>query len=91
MLTRYWIELDKGHPALSTSPYRAIVGFGCGVTALSVDDAIAILSSALGAEELRPAITAIAPDVDISGLDPGHVLTNLGDPSRRGIWFPSGL
>lgn len=29
-------------------------------------------------------------DVDVSTLDPEHVLPNTGVPAARGIWFPLG-
>jgi hypothetical protein len=28
-------------------------------------------------------------DVDVRDLDAGHVLENMGDVTRRGVWFPS--
>jgi hypothetical protein len=30
----------------------------------------------------------VVEDVDVSQLDAGHVLPNMGDPTLRGVWFP---
>ena len=38
----------------------------------------------------EPPIESISEDVDISTLDEGHVRPNMGNPLRRGIWFPIG-
>jgi hypothetical protein len=41
------------------------------------------------AREMPPIIEVIE-DVEVSALDPAHVLPNMGDPSQQGVWFPMG-
>ena len=83
-LRRYWITF-------SLPPHELPVGtgFGCGVTAYGRDDALAMVSDLLFDGE-EPPIESISEDVDISTLDEGHVRPNMGNPLRRGIWFPIG-
>jgi hypothetical protein len=38
-----------------------------------------------------PKIIEIQEDVDVSKLDPKHVVPNIGSVTIRGIWFPMGL
>jgi hypothetical protein len=63
---------------------------GCGVTALDEADALKILRERVFVNHRFPDIKNTATDVDISKLDSGHVPPNMGDPSRRGVWFPLG-
>lgn len=35
-----------------------------------------------------PPIDRVVQDVDVSELESGQVVPNLGDPTRRGVWFP---
>ena len=78
-LHRYWIKLAPPAP----------VGFtlGCGVTALSEEDARALVWDQLR-ESPRP-IVAIESDVDVSRLDADHIIPNMGDCTQRGIWYPN--
>jgi hypothetical protein len=73
LLTRYWFLLE--------------VGYGIGVTAYSVDDAIELISSEL--PNVTPALGAPIVNIDIQTLDQSHVIPNLGTPNVRGIWFPN--
>jgi hypothetical protein len=79
---RYWIRLD----ARSSIP----VGFrlGCGVTAHSEAEALSLLRDIYPGEPDKFVVTEIVQDVAISDLEPRHVLPNIGDTSRLGIWFP---
>jgi hypothetical protein len=81
-LRRYWI---------SFAGPNIPVGFtmGCGVTALSRDDALAHLLKVWPAKHDGPAISNVAEDVDLTTLDQKHVLPNIGDVTRRGVWFPN--
>jgi hypothetical protein len=78
-LRRYWIEFAPSDAPLETK-------LGCGVTGFDRDDALRLLAEALGVEP--PAPTRVVEDVDVSALDPGHVLPNMYPPSERGVWFP---
>jgi hypothetical protein len=80
-LPRYWIELDfpDGYPPHATRR-------GIGVTALDRDDALRLVAERVFPDGEVPQVSEIREDVDVSTLDPGHVIP----PNRRGIWFPLG-
>jgi hypothetical protein len=62
----------------------------CGVTAYSLEDALALVRQELWrTDEPLPSIREVIEDVDVSTLDPGHVLPNMGPPIWRGVWFPN--
>jgi hypothetical protein len=77
-LRRFWFKFAD-HP---DSP------LGYGVTAWTEDDARAILQTHVFKDGF-PAGT-VTPDIDVSGLDAGHILPNIESPTWRGIWFPRG-
>jgi hypothetical protein len=77
-------ELPK-NPALRRFWFRRPVGFGYGVTALSVQDAEQLLARAGLAWDW----VEVVEDVDLSGLDSGHVLPNVGGVAFRGVWYPA--
>jgi hypothetical protein len=62
---------------------------GVGVTAIDRKDAEALLQQRVfgGAS---PPIRDCIEDVDVSTLDPGHILPNMEPPNERGVWFPRG-
>jgi hypothetical protein len=82
-LRRFWFRFE------SLPPYNAL-GPGCGVTAYTYDDAIAILRAAVFKNEEVPPIRDVIEDVDVSSLDQGHVIPNIDPPVWRGVWFPKG-
>ena len=79
-LRRFWFEFDTDSPVI-----RA-----CGVTAIDRDDALLILERQVFKGPVPP-IRSERSDVDVSTLDAGHVLMNMGDPTLRGVWFPLGF
>lgn len=80
-LRRYWFRF------LSLPPHNPLQ-LGCGVTAY--DDAMTLLKERIFSSEAVPAIASVVEDIDVSTLDPGHVLPNIGLVTVRGIWFPLG-
>jgi hypothetical protein len=85
-MRRYWFRF-----ALTIhDPHPIGVLLGCGVTARDRKDSEQLLAERVFGATTLPSITAVTEDVDVSSLDPGHVLPNMGDPSRRGVWFPLG-
>ncbi|WPV00060.1 hypothetical protein SNE26_29035 [Mucilaginibacter sp. cycad4] len=81
--TRYWFEFEFSHnipPGL---------GYGCGITAYSYDDALGILSRDVFKGGI-PTIKNLTENIDVSTLDAGHVLPNILPPTSRGVWFPYG-
>lgn len=85
-MVRYWLEFDS----LETGSLPFGVSLGCGVTAANLDDALSLVRERLFAHAPTPRLRRIVQDVDVKALDPGHVLPNMGDVTRRGIWFPLG-
>jgi len=79
-LTRYWLKFSR----LAT-PHP--LNLGCGVTAWSLDDALRLIRSVFPDLSLGPPIEIIQ-NIDVSTLDPGHVLPNMGDVTLRGVWWP---
>src|SRR6266850_4240155 len=82
-LIRFWFTFKL----TLRDPQPPGVLIGCGVTAFDEEDAIRILKEIVFRSYGLPEINTMVADVDISKLDQGHVLPNMGDPSRRGIWF----
>lgn len=86
LLHRYWIRFEFGR-----NDRRPIgSGLGCGVTAYSVDDALAIARERLFGGAPLPELKELIEDVDVSGLDAAHVMPNMGNVAVRGVWFPQG-
>lgn len=81
-LHRYWLTFEEG---------AAPVGcrLGLGVTAWTLDDALAVAREALRLGQLVPA--SVTEDIDVSTLDAGRVLPNMEAPNERGVWYPMGL
>lgn len=77
-LHRYWIVLER--PA-------SLLGRSFGITARSASDALVILSEHLG--RLDYEVAEMRQDVMPAELDQKHVVPNMGNPFRRGIWWPA--
>lgn len=83
---RYWFEFEIE----IAFNFPTGIAIGCGVTALSYDDAIEIIDNKVFNKIKRPPIKQVIEDVDIRKLDQGHVIPNMKPPIYRGIWFPLG-
>ena len=81
LLTRYWFVFGT----LWTEQV--------GVTAYSRDDAIALIKSSriMCRNEWYelPEIIEEIENVDVSTLEKGHILPNIGVCTRRGVWHPN--
>jgi hypothetical protein len=86
-LHRYWFKFALG----LGDPHPAGVLLGCGVTAYNYDDALQVLRERVFVDQELPEIVEKVEDVDVSSLDPGHVLPNMRSPTERGVWFPRGF
>ena len=65
------------------------MGFGIGVTAPSEAEARVLAEEA--AAWFLPSgahLTGMVADIDVSTLDAGHVLPNIGPSVVRGVWYP---
>lgn len=85
-LIRYWFEFDIE----SAFTYPPGIGYGCGVTAYNIDDALKIIDEKIFGEIKRSPFKIIKENIDISTLDQGHVIPNMKHPLSRGVWFPLG-
>jgi hypothetical protein len=83
---RFWFEFAID----SAFNFPPGIGYGCGVTAIDLDDAIKIMKRKILADIRMPTISRIVEDVNIRTLDQGHVIPNMHPPVYRGIWFPMG-
>lgn len=84
LLQRFWFRFSPDGPGGSH-------GLGCGVTAFSREDALAILRDTVFRGKEMPAISEVIEDVDIRALDQKHVRPNMETPTWRGVWFPKGF
>ena len=82
-LHKFWFQFEA-----SSKPN--VLNLGCGVTALSYDDALRILKDRIFAEKNFPGIVGCIEDVTQHQLDPKHVLPNMGNIEQYGVWFPLG-
>jgi hypothetical protein len=84
-LRRFWFEFEADPTGLPLG-----MSYGCGVTARDYDDALALLRERAFPGGVIPRFLRSVEDVDVSTLDPRHVLPNMHPPVVRGIWFPMG-
>ena len=68
--------------------FRLSVGLGIGVTALTEAEARVLAEAERERSFPHAVITSVIPDVDVSTLDPKHVLPNIGPSGGSGIWYP---
>jgi hypothetical protein len=87
-LTRFWFEFDKSSDDLRNYVVSSGLGWGCGVTARDYNDALVLLNEQLLHGAPVPPILRVISDIDVSTLDAGHILPNMGVPTLRGVWFP---
>ncbi len=86
-MIRFWFEFDVN---MDDNDIPAGISMGCGVTAHSYDDALILLKGRVFKDKPVPYFKKVIENVDVSTLDPGHVLLNMAPPNLRGIWFPIG-
>jgi len=86
MIKRFWFEF------LESSKEPLPIGFqhGCGLSAYDCNDAVQLLKERVFKSTGFLIIEKMIEDVDVSTLDRGHVLPNMGNVTVRGIWFPLG-
>jgi hypothetical protein len=85
-LHRYWFKFEL----TMADPHPPGVLLGCGVTAFSQSDALDLMKERVFTKFPFPPVKSVQEDVDVSTLDRGHVLPNMGNVLKRGIWFPIG-
>ena len=97
--TRFWFEFDlDGHRPSAAAPGSRNLGggtvqyrwlsFGAGVTGRDEDDALGLLRAVVDAD-LPPVVRSVE-HVYVDRVDLGIPDSlAIGDPSRRGVWFPA--
>ena len=85
-LTRYWIEFtprewfdEDEHAALPRV---------CGVTAASLDDALALVREVVFRDQPLPPVRRVIEHVDTGMLEMFHVGPRVLAPGERGVWYP---
>ena len=73
-LRRFWFVLSRG--------------LGIAVTAPTETEARELAEAERQRSYSDATFTSVVADVDVSTLDPKHVLPNAGPAAVRGIWFP---
>ena len=76
----YWITVEpQSRPTL--------LSLGAGITAISEADAKALFQVAFGPDFQ---ITKVEPIADMRDLEQNHVVPNMGNWFKRGVWYPLG-
>ena len=84
-LTRYWIEFGRAPDEARDVSVTTRV---CGVTAATLDDALALVSALLFRGQPLPPVERVIPDIDLAMLDAFHVGPSILAPQIRGVWYP---
>jgi hypothetical protein len=71
-------------------PTPTAINLGCGVTAFNRENALALLQRRVFGAIGIPPVVEVIEDITRAGLDPKHVVPNLGKLEERGVWFPQG-
>jgi hypothetical protein len=82
-LRQFWFRFEP-------FPTPTAINLGCGVTAFSREDALALLRERVFGANGSPPLVEVIDDIARTALDPKHVLPNLGKLEQRGVWFPQG-
>jgi hypothetical protein len=85
-MERYWIKFDI---SLKDSPPVGILQ-GIGVTANDLNEAKKIIRDQVFKGKPLPKIKTCSEDIDISKIENEHILLNMGNSAKRGIWYPLG-
>lgn len=82
----FWIrfQLDDGYV------YPAGTRMGCGVTAYSEFEAMRPIKNVVFGDQDLPLVAEIIEIEDVSQLDSNHVIPNMGNFLKPGVWFPMG-
>jgi hypothetical protein len=82
-LRPFWFRFE---PMPTPTP----INLGCGVTAFSREDALALLQERVFGANGVPRLVEVIDDITRAALDSKHVVPNLGKLEERGVWFPQG-
>jgi hypothetical protein len=79
----YWVKFveEESHMLFRT---------GCGITALSEDDALKVIRLSPALDGFYEKILSIE-HIKFEDIEKKHILPNAGNYAVRGIWYPHGV
>ncbi|KAB1231470.1 hypothetical protein [Chryseobacterium viscerum] len=83
-LTRFWFTFED------SSELPPTLKLGCGVTGYNHEDALILLKQKIFKGNDNIIIKNYIENIDLTRLDPNHILPNILPPNFRGIWYPLG-
>jgi hypothetical protein len=87
-LHRFWLQFSIAPGDLDRYSSWAGLSLGCGVTAFTFEDAVAVLRQTIFGDDPLPDVVQVIEDIDVGTLDQGRVVPNMGPSNERGVWFP---
>jgi hypothetical protein len=78
----------RGSGALRRFWWPVAGHLGIGVTSYTKEEALRLAQVVAAQHGWQFEPVEVVEDVDISQLDPRHVIPNMGVCSNRGVWFP---
>ena len=87
MLIRYWIEFQSPDP-FDTDEDDPPSPRTCGVTATSLDDALALIRQTIFGGAPLPPVHRVYEHVDTAMLTMWHIGPTSLPPNTRGVWYP---
>jgi hypothetical protein len=87
-LKRYWFEYDVSQDEISRYSYLPL-GYGYGITAYDYEDALRIMHHFLIRNNDLPKFSRVIENIDVSTLEDKNIISNMGVPVWRGVWFPA--
>jgi hypothetical protein len=88
MLTRYWIEFEPPDPFDRDEDDPPAPPRTYGVTADSLDDALALVRQTVFGDAPLPPVRQVYEHVDTAMLTMWHIGPNSLPPTERGVWYP---
>lgn len=87
-LIRYWIEFAPREWFDADDEESTALPRACGVTAASLDDALALVREIVFRDQPLPPVRRVMEHVDTGMLEMFHVGPRVLAPGERGIWYP---
>lgn len=85
-MIRFWITFKLTF--YDDPPAGTLLGIG--VTASNEQEAMELVQRHVFAGKSLPIVKEICKDISVANLDVDHVVPNMGDIEKKGIWFPLG-
>src|SRR5262245_58100511 len=85
---RYWIEFVPPDPYVDDDEDSLPLARAYGVTAASLDDALALIRQLIFRQQPLPPVQRVIEDIDPALLAMWHMGPMSMVPNQRGIWYP---